>query len=189
MSRLMVHQIVTADGFAADAAGHFSMFGQAAVTPEFDSDLIARLATVDAVLFGARTYEMFAEYWPTPAASDQIIAPTLNALPKIVFSSELQTAPWGDFPDARIEPGEPVEAVRQLKRDASADLLIWGSLTLTDALFAAGVVDVVRLAILPVTIGAGRGFVPVGLGSTQLRLIDTATYDYGIVANEYEVVR
>jgi len=187
VGKLLVHQIVSADGFAADADGRFRMFGQDAATPDFDRDLIARLADVEAVLLGGRTYEIFAEFWPTPAASDQLAAPAINAMPKIVFSTSLREAPWGEFPDARIEAGDPATAVRELKSAASADLLVWGSLTLTDALFAAGLVDVVRLAVLPVAIGAGRGWYPAGPGRLQLRLLDTAEFDDGIVASEYEL--
>jgi len=189
VGKLLVHQIVSADGFAADADGRFRMFGLAAATPDFDRDLIVRLAGVEAVLLGGRTYSIFADFWPTPAASDQLAAPAINALPKIVFSSTLRAAPWGSFPDARIEAGDPVAVVRALKSAASADLLVWGSLTLTDALFTAGLVDIVRLAVLPVAIGSGRGWYPEGVGQLQLRLLDSATFDDGIVASEYEVAR
>ena len=45
-------------------------------------------------------------------------------------------------------------------RSASTAIVVWGSLTLADALFEAGLVDELRLRVVPVLIGEGRSFTP-----------------------------
>ena len=188
MGKLLVHQFVSLDGYAADAGGDFSLFdGGDVTTPEFDLELLVRLQLVDAILLGATTYRMFADYWPTPASGNQLIAPTINGIEKIVFSRTLDEAPWGEFAPARIESGDAVEVIRALKEEKFGDLLVWGSLSLTDALFAAGLVDSVRIAVLPVILGSGRSPFPNGFAEREIRLVDSHTFDVGIVASEYAV--
>ena len=188
MGKLMVHQFVSLDGYAADADGAFSLFENGeARTPEFDLELLVRLQLVDAILLGATTYRMFADYWPTSASVDQIVAPAVNTIEKIVFSSTLDAAPWGEYAPARLESGDAVDAIRRLKDERFGDLLVWGSLSLTDDLFAAGLVDSVRIAVLPVILGSGRSAFPNGFSEREVRLIATNTFDNSIVATEYSV--
>jgi len=188
MGKLLVHQFVSLDGYAADDNGDFSLFeGGEVRTPEFDLELLVRLQLVDAILLGATTYRMFADYWPTPASTSQLIAPSINTIEKIVFSSTLESAPWGEFAPARVEAGDPVEVIRALKEEKFGDLLVWGSLTLTDALFAAGLVDSVRISVLPVILGSGRSPYPAGYAEREIRLVDTGIFDSSIVASEYAV--
>lgn len=54
----------------------------------------------------------------------------------------------------QILRGEGVVAsVRDVRRRVDGDVIVWGSLTLADALLQAGEVDVLRLRIVPVLIG------------------------------------
>ncbi|MGX9901001.1 dihydrofolate reductase family protein [Arthrobacter sp. SA17] len=47
------------------------------------------------------------------------------------------------------------------KGEIDGTIVLWGSLTLSEAFFNAGEVDGVRLVVMPVAIGAGRGvFLP-----------------------------
>ena len=75
------------------------------------------------------------------------------------MSNTLESAPWDDH-EIAVERGDGVDAVRRLRDQYAGDLIIWGSLTLTDALFRAGEVDVLRLRIVPTLIGAGRAATP-----------------------------
>lgn len=186
MGHLVVQEFVTVDGFAADANNEFTVYETLeGGTGEFDRSQLAWLQTVDAMVLGASTYRMFAEYWPTPASDGQIIAPALNGLRRFVFSRRLERAPWGDLPESTIESGDAVEAIRRIKREIDGTIVLWGSLTLSEAFFAAGEVDAVRLVVMPVAIGAGRGVFPAGQDPTPLRLRSAATYDTGLVELEY----
>jgi dihydrofolate reductase len=188
VGRLIVQQFVSADGFATDADGDFTLFDQArSSSAGIDLETLRLLRSVDAIVLGALTYRMFVEYWPTPRAEEEVLAPRINELPKIVVSRRLDTAPWGRFEPASIIGDDAVAAIRLLKADLPGDLIVWGSLTLTESLFEAGLVDVVRLVQLPLVIGAGRGVFPPTLAGARLRLERSNTFDDGLVALEYAV--
>ena len=81
MGQLVVQEFVTADGFAANTNNEFTAYELLqGGTAELDQSQLAWLETVDAMVLGATTYRMFAEFWPTPASEGEIIAPAINAL-------------------------------------------------------------------------------------------------------------
>jgi dihydrofolate reductase len=188
MGQLVVQQFVTADGFAADTNNEFTAYELLdGGTDEFNQSQLAWLGSVDAMVMGARTYRMFAQFWPTPAAAADVIAPALNKLRRFVFSRTLDAAPWGEFPDATVESGDAVDAIRRIKAETDGTIVLWGSLTLSDAFFAADEVDGVRLVVMPVAIGGGRGVFPAGQDPALLTLLNATTYDAGLVELVYAV--
>ena len=188
MGQLVVQEFVTADGFAANTNNEFNAYEMLeGGTAEFDNSQLAWLDTVDAMVLGASTYRMFVEFWPTPASDGEIIAPALNGLRRFVFSRSLRNAPWGDLPAATIESGDAVEAIRRIKGEVEGTIVLWGSLTLSEAFFAAGEVDAVRLVVMPIAIGAGRGVFPASQDPTLLSLRSAKTYDAGLVELDYAV--
>jgi dihydrofolate reductase len=188
MGQLVVQQFVTADGFAANTNNEFTVYELLeGGTTEFDRSQLAWLDTVDAMVLGAATYRMFVEFWPTPASDGEVIAPALNGLRRFVFSRSLKNAPWGDLPAATIESGDAVEAIRRIKREVEGTVVLWGSLTLSGTFFTAGEVDAVRLVVMPIALGAGRGVFPAGQDPTLLSLRSATTYDAGLVELDYAV--
>jgi dihydrofolate reductase len=189
MGRLIVQQFVSIDGFAADVDNQFSLLEQAdGGSAEIDLETLRLLRSVEAVVLGANTYRTFVEFWPTPAAEGHLLAPRINELPKIVVSRRLQQAPWGAFEPASIVPDGAIEAIGLLKADLPGDLIVWGSLRLTEDLFEADLVDVVRLLVVPVVLGVGRGVFPPTFAGARLRLQRSGTFDDGLVASEYAVL-
>jgi dihydrofolate reductase len=188
MGQLIIQDFVSADGFAADANNEFSFYELLdGGTAEFDRSQLEWLETVDTMVLGANTYRMFAGYWPTPASTNEIIAPSLNSLHRVVFSRHLTEAPWGDMAEAVIESGDPVEAIRRIKAGSGGDIVVWGSLSLAQTFLAAGVVDTVRLVVMPIAIGTGRGIFPPGQDPDLLTLHSATAYDQGLVELVYGV--
>ena len=187
MARLIVEQIVSADGTAADAEGGMSFLTPEATGGEADREQLRRLSGLSAIVLGANTYRIFAPYWPTASEEDDPIAGLINRLPKHVISNGLDAAPWGDHAPASIERGDAVDSLRRLKAAYPGEIILWGSLRLADAAFLAGEVDVLRLRILPSILGGGRGVVPEALPVTPLRLVSSSIHAGGQVALEYEV--
>jgi dihydrofolate reductase len=187
VGQLIVQQFVTADGFAADVDGEFTIFdGLEGDDAEFNRRNAEWARSLDAILLGARTYEMFVSYWPTPASADEPIAPMINTSPKFVVSRTLESAPWGDYEPATVEHGDPVDTAQRLKRDLDGDIVLWGSLDLARQLFSANEVDLVRLVYLPVAIGAGYSTFP----AEPVRLRPLACEQiHPFTAMDFEVVR
>jgi dihydrofolate reductase len=189
MGQLVVQQFISADGFAANDQNEFDLFDAVeGDSAEFDRSNLEWLETVGAIILGASTYRMFSSYWPTPQADHEILAPKINSLPKYVFSRSLTSAPWGEHEEATIVAEDAGHAAGRLKDEVRGDLILWGSLSLTHSLLEAGAVDVMRLVVLPVAIGSGRGVFPPGSTRYPLRLIASETLDT-LVASDYALAR
>jgi dihydrofolate reductase len=73
----------------------------------FGACQLAFMETIDAILLGRKTYEMFAGYWPNvTSGDDKPFEGRINAIPKIVFSRSLDRAPWGKHAEATIVKGQ-----------------------------------------------------------------------------------
>ena len=128
---------------------------------------------------------MFADYWPAADPEVEVVAEPINRLPKFVMSNTLESAPWGDG-SIEILRGGAIEAVADLKTRCDP-IVVWGSLTLADTLFRAGLVDELRLRVVPVLIGAGRSFTPADLGDRPLELDHVASHPSGHLGLTYRV--
>ena len=185
MGRITVEQIVSVDGYAADPEGGIGFFEAVDEVDSNDADQLAFLEHVDAILLGANTYRMFAEYWPAADPEVEVVAEPINRLPKFVVSNTLESAPWGEG-SIEVLRGDAAEAAARLKERYDG-IVVWGSFMLADALFAAGLVDELRLRVVPVLIGEGRSFTPADLGERRLELDHVATHPSGHLALSYRV--
>lgn len=188
MGRLIVEQVVTADGYAADPDGGIEFFNALVQredgTVELnDDDQLAYVSQAEAILFGATTYRMFADYWPSVDPEVEHVAELINRVPKFVISNTLTDAPWGDGA-VEIVRGDGVDATAALK-ERFGTVILWGSLTLADALLRAELVDELHLRVVPVLIGAGRSFTPADLGERRLELDRVASRPGGNVSLRY----
>lgn len=185
MGQLIVEQIISADGYAQDASGSIAFFANAQWVNAADTAQLPLLSGVAAIVLGARTYRMFADYWPSADPVAEPVAVPLRELPKFVVSSTLASAPWGADDAAEILRGDGVAAVRGLRARCAGKLIVWGSLMLSDALLRAGEVDVLRLRIVPVLLGSGRSFTPQDLAPRPWWLACAQAFDGGLVVLEY----
>lgn len=182
--RLIVQQFVSLDGFAAGKGDSIEFIGNTAADREMNEYALKMLKGIDTILLGRKTYQMFVEYWPEQTTDTELIADKLNGTPKIVFSDTLEEAPWGRWEPAEIEDGDAVKAVRKLKKEDGQDIILWGSLTLAEALAKAGLVDEYQLRVIPAVLGEGRTFIPAGV---KLELLDTTSFTPGVVVLRYTV--
>jgi dihydrofolate reductase len=191
MARLIVEQVVTVDGYAADAEGGLDFF-EALVRPGEngevdlnDAEQLDYVSQADAILFGANTYRMFADYWPGVDPEVERVAELINRLPKFVVSNTLTDAPWNGG-QVEILRGDGADATAALKERFDV-VIVWGSLTLADTLLRAGLVDELHLRIVPVLLGDGRSFTPADVGDRRLELDHLEARPGGVVSLRYAV--
>jgi dihydrofolate reductase len=179
LRRLIASEMVTVDGFFAGRNGELDWFVQDEELNKFANDLIE---SVDTIVYGRRTYEMMAGYWPHASGS---FADTTNRLPKLVFSSTLDETPWGDWGTARPVRGILAEEVANLKHAPGDDNEINGSGSIVQALTQLGAIDEYRLVINPVVLGVGQPLFS-GLDQKRLRLTEAVSWPSGCVALTYQ---
>ena len=185
MRKLIFQEFLSLDGYAADKDQSTKFFESPEYSKDSDDDLLAEMNRFDTILLGANTYKMFVDFWPTATNDEQIVADKLNSIPKIVFSSALKEAPWGKWEPAKIESGDAVKAVTQLKKQAGKDMVLWGSISVAQHLMKANLIDEYQLRIVPVLLGDGTLLFE-KRDEMQLELTKTKSYDSGLLLVHYK---
>jgi dihydrofolate reductase len=140
---------------------------------------------VDAFLLGRRTYEIFAASWPNATDPNDMVAKSLNTLPKYVASSTLHDPQWAN---TTILEGDLVAAVQQLKERDGRELQVHGSGRLVQLLLDNDLVDRLNLLVFPVIVGAGRRLFPDSGIATGLALEESRTTPSGVAISVYRPV-
>lgn len=124
--------------------------------PYFDEVLGASagegMVATDAYLFGRKTYEKMAAYWPTAPADDPY-GQHLNRTPKYVASRTLDRVDWQH---STLIEGDVAGAVATLKDQAGGNIAVLGSGELVQTLIANDLVDEYFLAVFPLLLGSGK---------------------------------
>src|SRR5437762_14024954 len=113
MRRVTVFEQLSLDGYFADSNSDMSWAHKD--DPEWNAFAGANASGGGVLLFGRRTYELMASFWPTPQAMEQLpeVAEGMNRMPKMVFSRTLDRATWNNTTLLR---GDPAAEVRRLQR-------------------------------------------------------------------------
>ena len=188
MRHLILQQFTTIDGLAADERGDTGFIAEYARQHDesFERDGMEFLDTVDTMILGRKTYELFAGYWPDAAGDDAEFGRKLNSLKKYVVSSTLKEAPWGKWEPAEIIGSDPATRISALMKEEGKDMVIWGSITLATALLRSGLIDEIQLRMVPLVLGSGRQLFEGDLDSHNLELLGATPYDRGLVLLRYQ---
>ena len=141
------------------------------------------LAAATGFLFGRRTYEIFASYWPNAPEEEQVLAEPLNTRPKHVASTTL-TEPL-EWENSTLLGNDVAEAVAALKREDGGELHVIGSTELVKTLVEHGLVDEFRLMIDPLVLGGGKRLFRDDGGLRPLRLVDSQVTTTGSILATY----
>ncbi|HSC73586.1 MAG TPA: dihydrofolate reductase family protein [Gaiellaceae bacterium] len=141
------------------------------------------LGNAEALLFGRRTWQTMAAAWPERAGDP--FADRMNSIPKYVVSTSLrdEDLTWGNT--TLIPGGEAVPRIRELQES----VLVMGSPTLVRALFHEGLVDELRLIVMPVILGGGKTIFPEDGSLHTLELVSAVTSGTGVRVCAYRRAR
>jgi dihydrofolate reductase len=176
--KIVVYELLSLDGVAETPDSFFTDWDEV-----MDANMAAVIATQDAVILGRRSYTEWAQFWSD--SQIQPFATFINGVTKHVATSTPLDRDWAN---AKALDGELVESVRDLKQQPGGDIGVHASISVAQALLAAGVVDELRLVIAPKIIGHGRrlldGLPPIRLESIQSKMSPT-----GYLLVDYRVIR
>ena len=191
MGKLIVTEFVTLDGVAQAPGGPdedrddgFAHGGWQAplLDQEAGSVIFEQARSMDALLLGRKTYEIFANYWPT-APEEIPFTSLLNGVPKYVASRTL-AGPL-EWRGSTVVGESIAEGVIDLK-ERHEEVHVIGSLNLVQSLLRFSLVDRLNLWQYPVLLGSGKQVFADGTVPTALRLIESVTYPSGTLHLTYD---
>jgi dihydrofolate reductase len=137
----------------------------------------------DAILLGRVTYEIFVGFWPTQTNNEFGLADRLNSLPKFVVSSTLDKAEWNN---STLVREDILGELTRLKQQFTGKIALIGSANLAQSLMEAELVDEYQLQVYPIILGNGQRLFNGPLNTTALQLIETKTFNSGVVHLSYQ---
>ncbi len=191
MGKLIVTEFVTLDGVAQAPGGPdedldhgFTHGGWQAPLLDQESGrvMFEQARSMEALLLGRRTYDIFANYWPR-APEEIPFTGLLNGVPKYVASRTL-AGPLA-WEGSTLVAGDLAESITALK-ERHHEVHVSGSLDLVQSLLRFGLVDRMNLWLYPLLLGSGKQVFAGGTVPTALRLTESVTHPNGTLQLAYE---
>jgi dihydrofolate reductase len=195
--RIVVSEFMSLDGVVQapggaeeDTEGGFTHGGWS--MPYFDPDVMGgaigeAMKTVDALLFGRRTWQVMAGAWPE-RAGDQF-ADHMNSIKKYVASRTLTQDDMTWDNSTLLSRDDAIADITALRAQEGGDLSVMGSATLARTLLVEGLVDELNLMIEPIVLGGGKSIFPGDGEARPFRLISAVTAKTGVQICRYERAR
>src|SRR6185437_14014488 len=188
MRKIIVTEFITLDGVIEAPGGNETPHPHGGWqtkyhNPETGKYKVEELASVDTLLLGRKTFDVFAGYWPTQSGAG--FADPINKYPKYVVSRSLQKTEWNNSHILR----DVAKDVAALKKTDGGDILVYGSATLAKALLHHDLADELHLLLYPVSIGGGLGIFNDNRELKNFELKQSRAIDNGVIILEYRVVK
>jgi dihydrofolate reductase len=179
VGRIVVTEFVSLDGVMEDPGGsegtkHAGWSFEISRGEEGDRFKLDETMGSEALLLGRKTYEGFAEAWPSREGE---FAEKFNTMPKYVVSSTLQDPDWSN---STVLSGDLVEDVARIRQEHDGDIVVHGSARLVQGLIENDLVDELRLMVFPVLLGSGKRLFGETSVKKRLRLTSSETVGEGV---------
>jgi dihydrofolate reductase len=187
MRKLVDYMFTSVDGFIADPEGKLDWIPDDGELMGFANEYFG---ASEGIVFGRNNYLMFVEYWdgmdhadPSVPAQELEFSRIFRGMTRVVVSTTLDQV---DDPNAILIKEDIPRAIEDLKRRPGGDLLLITGPDLRSTLTRAGLVDLHRILVVPVALGAGVRLFADLVEPLRLRLVGTKPFDVGIVLHDYE---
>lgn len=184
MRRVILWMSISLDGYIEGIDGDISWH---MVDDDLHSHFNQELATMGAFIYGRVSYELMAGFWPTADQAHSANAPLVEFagiwrdMPKVVYSTTLETAEWNSTIYRDVVP----EEVEALKAQPGGDMVIVGS-DLVAVFSGNDLIDEYRIYVHPVLIGQGKPLFAESDRKTNLRRLETRPFGNGVTLLRYE---
>ncbi|WP_460801048.1 dihydrofolate reductase family protein [Microbacterium sp. GXF6406] len=191
--RVIIDLFTTLDGVAQapggpeeDATGGFPYGGWQAGSPDpaVGRWVAEGMSTLDALLLGRRTYDIFAGYWPHHTTGDGAgsIGRLFESVPKYVASRDRGIRlDWQGSTRVGDDLASEIAGMRARHRDVH----VIGSADLVQTLLAEHLFDELQLWVYPIVLGQGKKVFPDGAAPANLRLLHAEAGDAGALSLRY----
>jgi dihydrofolate reductase len=195
MRKIILGMMMSLDGYAAgpnDEMDWLPAFDDESMWRDAHEEMWNVLDSVDTVLLGRRTYQIWEKYWPAagknPSSSknDLRFSRFADETQKIVFSNTLKKVEWRN---SRLVSGDISDEVLRLKGQPGKEIALAGGPGLARTFTDLGLVDEYRITVHPVILGKGKSLFAESTDRLRLRLVRTRPLRSGAVLLHYETVR
>lgn len=178
MRKVVVYELLSIDGVAEQPETFLVDWDE-----QMDAHLADVIAPQDVVILGRRSYNEWADYWPS--SDVEPFATFINAVTKYIATSTPLDREW---PNATVIEGDLVDFIRDLKHQAGGEIGVHASISVAQALLAGGVVDELKVVIAPTIAATGRRLLE-GLPMIGLELLASQASPTGSLLVDYRVVQ
>jgi dihydrofolate reductase len=180
MRKIVAGTFVSLDGvMEAPDQWHFPYFDEA-----MGEAVGSQMAEADAMLLGRVTYQEFASYWPQQG-DDTPGADFMNPVQKYIVSTTLRNVDeWQN--STLIDGTNFVAEIERLKALPGKNISVTGSAKLVQSLLRENLLDELKLLVHPIIVGRGKRLLDGDIGQTPLQLVDSQTFDTGVLYLTYQ---
>jgi dihydrofolate reductase len=170
MKRLRYSVAMSLDGFIAGPHGEADWIE---IDPTVDIAAYFRTfyAQFDTAVMGRKSYEIFGG--------------AVEGMETYVLS---RTLPLGPRKGVTVVGDDGIERVRELRAGGGKDIWLFGGGGLFGSLAAAGLVDAIEVAVMPVLLGSGIPVLSGDADRVKLRLVSSEASAGGVLSLKYDVV-
>jgi dihydrofolate reductase len=177
MRKLILGLAITLDGFIEGPNGEYDW-----CFTDQDYGLNEFYSRIDALFIGRKSYEVAQQY---AESSNGEFVPGMPPVTEYVFSGTLKSVKQG----AVLIPDNTIAEARKIKEQAGKDIWLFGGASLTESLMKEGLVDELWLSVHPILLGGGKKLFQEQDSRTQLTLLESKTYETGLVSLRYGINR
>ena len=189
MRKIIATEFMTLDGVVEDPGGaentKYGGWSFKSWSEESANYKLDELFSADTQLLGRITYDGFAKAWPS-MKDEAGFADKMNNMPKYVVSTTLEELDWNN---SHLIKENINEEILKLKEQPGSNILIAGSIALTQTLLQSNLIDELRLMIHPVILGSGRRLFENITDMKNLNLLWSKNLPKGVILLCYEPVK
>ena len=177
MRKIVSGLFISLDGVTeAPDQWHFPYFND-----EMGEAVSSNIDRCDALLFGRKTFEEVAGFWPNADQEDPFTR-YINDTQKYVVSNTVHDPEWQ--PSSVIR-GDVMTEIRKLKEQPGKDLVLFAGASLASTFIELDMVDEYRLYIHPLVLGNGISLFKDLSVERRLKLLHAKAFPSGVVLLQY----
>lgn len=175
MRKLILGLAITLDGYIEGPNGEYDW-----CFTDQDYGLNDFFERIDAMFIGRKSYEIAQQHAEN---NNGEVTPGMPALTEYVFSRTLKSVKEG----AVLIAEDGIAEARKIKLLPGKDIWLFGGASLTEQLMEAKLVDELWLSVHPILLGNGKLLFQKDDQRTKLTLLESKTYETGLVSLRYQV--
>jgi len=185
MRKLTAYNFLTLNGFFKGPNEDTNWHTHGEEEAKYSEEALAQDQNI--LLFGRKTYEMMASFWPTPQAKEMFpkVAAGMNRAEKIVFSKSPFEPEWEN---TQVISGAIVEKIREIKKSPGKDMTILGSGAIISLFTDHGLIDEYQFMIDPVAIPDGTPVFKNIEQKLDLQLTGSKVFNSGVMLLNYQPI-